>query len=415
MQKISQLPRSIFIILFLLISVIFFTKCVDNSQEKTAFKNETSFNTYAGDASCANCHKDIYNQHLLTGHFNTSAPATEQNVMGSFKNDSNIYRYTPLLYVAMEKSDSSLYQKVFYKEELKKKFRFDFVTGSGAKGQTYIYKKGNQLFQMPVSFFTGSLQWVNSPGFKADRITFDKPVTTRCLECHATYASVISEPTEKQESYDYSKMIWGVGCEKCHGPAEKHVEYQTKNPLVKTAQYIVNPVKLNRQQQLDLCVLCHGGNLEKTQPSFSFTAGKKLSDYFKTEALYKATAANENIDVHGNQFGLLKKSKCYLNSNAMTCNTCHGAHEKERGNVALFSQRCISCHNRDHKTFCTFKQNKNVVLEKNCIDCHLPAKPSISLTMNLQDAAVPTVALLRTHLISVDTEAIKKYLATIKK
>ncbi len=415
MEKISRLPRSIFIMLFLLISVIVFTKCVDNSKEKVALQNETPFEAYAGDASCAGCHKDIYNQHLLTGHFNTSAPATGQNVLGSFKKDSNIYRFTPLLYVAMEKGDSSLYQQIFYKEELKKKFRFDFVTGSGAKGQTYIYKKGNQLFQLPVSYFTATHQWVNSPGFDANRVTFDKPVTARCLECHATYASVVVEPTAKQESYDYNKIIWGVGCEKCHGPAAKHVEYQTKNPLIKTAQYIVNPVKLSRQQQLDLCVLCHGGNLEKTQPSFSFTAGKKLSDYFKTEALYKATDANENIDVHGNQFGLLKKSKCYLNSSSITCNTCHGSHEKERGNLELFSKRCISSHTREHKNFCSFKENKNVVLEKNCIDCHLPAKPSISLTMNRQDADIPTVALLRTHLIAVDAEATRKYLATIKK
>jgi hypothetical protein len=37
------------------------------------------------------------------------------------------------------------------------------VTGSGEKGQTYLYWRGNQLFQLPVSYWTELREWVNSP------------------------------------------------------------------------------------------------------------------------------------------------------------------------------------------------------------------------------------------------------------
>ena len=33
-----------------------------------------------------------------------------------------------------------------------------------------------------------------------------------------------------------------------------------------------------------------------------------------------------NIDVHGSQVELLKKSRCYQSAASMTCSTCHNVH-----------------------------------------------------------------------------------------
>src|SRR5205823_3501452 len=133
------------------------------------------------------------------------------------------------------------------------------------------------------------------------------------------------------------------------GPAAKHVEYQTLHPKEIKAKYIINPAMLSRQQNLDLCAMCHGGRLHKTKPSFEFIAGNKLSDYFVPDSSGPAT---KGIDVHGNQYGLLSESKCFRVSATLTCITCHNPHENERGKVALFSQRCMTCHNKEHGTFC---------------------------------------------------------------
>ncbi len=65
--------------------------------------------------------------------------------------------------------------------------RFDFVIGSGRKGQTYLYwGKNDQLFQLPVSYWTEVASWVNSPGYGDRSLDFSRPVVPRCLECHAT-------------------------------------------------------------------------------------------------------------------------------------------------------------------------------------------------------------------------------------
>ena len=199
-------------------------------------------------------------------------------------------------------------------------------------------------------------------------------------------------------------------CEKYHGPAEKHVEFQTQNPKETIGKFIINPGRLTRQQNLELCALCHGGRLQKTKPSFSFVAGDKLADYFLTDTVSNASVDSGFVDVHGNQYGMLKASKCFRMTATLTCVTCHDPHKNERGNIALFSQRCISCHNNVHDNFTKINNTPVASISKNCIDCHMPAQPSKSITLLLPGKEVPTAALIRTHFITVYPDATKKFM-----
>ena len=70
----------------------------------------------------------------------------------------------------------------------------DIVVGAGRKAQTYLYWQGNQLFELPVSYWTGSRQWTNSPGYEDGTMEFGKAIVPRCLECHATRFDPVSRP-----------------------------------------------------------------------------------------------------------------------------------------------------------------------------------------------------------------------------
>ena len=194
--------------------------------------------------------------------------------------------------------------------------------------------------------------------------------------------------------------------------AAQHVSFQTNNPSDSIGRHIVNPAKLSRQQNLDLCALCHGGRLQKTTPSFEFTAGQQLSDYFKIDT---ATPDPQKVDVHGNQYGLLRNSKCFRMSNELTCNTCHNTHENEKTKTALFSQRCMSCHDVKSNNFCTLKQLPVSTLVKNCIDCHMPQKPSKAIAVFVSGQQSMTAALIRSHYISIYPEESKKKITELKK
>ena len=222
------------------------------------------------------------------------------------------------------------------------------------------------------------------------------------------------EGDKELEEFDRNRMIFGVDCENCHGPAAKHVEFQTQNPKDTLGKFIINPATFSRRQSLDMCALCHGGRMQKTKPSFQFTAGDKLSDYFPVDTVSRDT---NSIDVHGNQYALMAASKCFTKTSTLTCNTCHNPHENEKGKTLLFSQKCMSCHSEDDKNtvVCKLTARHGKAIKANCIDCHMPKQPSLAIAVMLQGETDPTRTLIHTHYIKVYPEESKKILAFIKK
>jgi hypothetical protein len=404
MTGIGTYYRPFLVATIFVIGILVLSRCV--TKEKKTVADVTSWKKYAGDNTCSGCHKDIYEKHLQTAHHLTSMPALKKNISGSFDSDSNSYYFNSRISVVMEEKNDSMYQ-VAYKDGAEiRRGRLDIVFGSGTKGQSYASWSGKFLFQLPITYFTPAKQWANSPGFPG-RAIFNRPITSRCLECHTTDASVIKENQNNQpDEFEHNKIIFGISCEKCHGPAADHVDFYKINPSDTTGKFIVNPAKFSRQQNLDLCALCHGGRRNKTKPSFTFKAGDYLSDFFIQDTISTIAAG---IDVHGNQFGLLANSKCF-NMSQMTCGSCHNIHENEKGRIDLFLQRCMSCHSSGHGKICKI-ENQVPSLKQNCIDCHMPKEPSRSVAVFLQGNDVPTPALMRTHLIKVYLNETRKVLS----
>ena len=396
--------------------VFVFTQCINSSgdkkkEEEKSEKVQYSFEDFVGNEKCVACHKDIYGQHLKTAHNLTSQLAEEKTVTGSFEKGKNSFSYSPALKVVMERRNGGLYQVVYFNNEEKMAMRFDIVVGSGTMGQSYINMRPDHYYQMPVTFFTAANQWSNSPGYPKGQVMTDRPITARCLECHVTYAK--GEGGTEMEPYNFNlgKIILGVGCEKCHNPGRKHVEYHTANPNDSAAKYIVNPSSLSRQQQLDVCALCHGGKIQKTKPSFSFAAGDNLSDYFGEKIIVNQAMASGEVEVHGNQYGLLQASKCFKQSTTLTCNTCHNSHQNERGNMALFSSRCITCHDTKAENFKTTAHKQIPSPEKDCISCHMPQQASKAIAVYLEGKEEPVASMIRSHFIGIYPDEVNKFIS----
>ncbi len=411
MFGIAKYRNSLITIIAIVLSVFLLVRCMNKEEGKGNLLNSNERKKFAGSVSCANCHKVIYNSHIHTAHFLTSATADEKNIKGSFDAGKNKFVFNAKTIIAMEKRQAGFFQVEYLEGIEKKSCQFDVVVGSGTKGQTYLNWNKNHLFQLPITYFTAADQWSNSPGYPG-RVVFNRPITGRCLECHSTYAKVISEEDKKPGEFDRNSMIYGVDCEKCHGGSAEHVAFQTQNPAEKKAKYVTNPAALSRQQNLDLCGLCHGGRLKKSKPSFSFTAGDALADYFIKDTAPQLAAG---IDVHGNQLGLLAASKCFRQSITMTCNSCHNAHNNESGQTVLFSQRCIACHTAEHVGDCKMTNTIGTTIKNNCVDCHMPLEKSMAVVVLLQGAEVPTPAKMRSHYIRIYPDETKKFIEGIKR
>jgi len=405
--------RSILILSALLGSICFFVTCIDKEQrtnpqpttQNAPAPDENKFAQFAGSESCTNCHREISLNHLHTAHHLTTLRADSSNILGSKHPPENRFYYNPNLYLAVEKDSGRTFQVEYLDGKEQYRAPMDITVGSGKRGQTFLYWYRNKLLQLPLTYFTELHQWTNSPGF-SNRVIFRRPATSRCLECHSTYFQVTSAASVEPEDFSATNIAYGVECEKCHGPAAQHVAFHTKNPTEKKAHFIIDPKTFSRTQSLELCRLCHGGRLAKTKPSFSFQAGDKLADFFSIDTTSKNVA---DLDVHGNQYGKLAASKCFRMSQ-MTCLSCHSPHANESGKKALFSQRCMTCHNEQHGNFCKAKDRVGAAIKTNCIDCHMPEEKSRSIMVLLQGQSVPTAATMRSHFISIYPDATKAFL-----
>jgi hypothetical protein len=270
---------------------------------------------------CAVCHRDIAAKFALTAHANASRLASEGSILGSFEPGANqLFTRNPGVYFKMERRAGGFYQTGVAGGRAQTE-RFDVVIGSGRRGQSYLYWRGGALYQLPVSYHQGTKRWINSPGYEDGKVHFDRLIPVQCLDCHTTRAA--------------KGLALGIQCANCHGNGERHEQ-------------------LKRPKGVDVCARCHGGLADAGHPPAP--------------------------DVHGNQTGLLKASRCYQQSRTMTCATCHDVHTVQRDTAAL-SMRCAACH------ACKSDQ----ATPARCVDCHMP----------LEQSKLIEVQSYRTHRIAV--------------
>lgn len=268
--------------------------------------------------------------------------------------------------------------------------RIDIVSGQPQHGQSYLFWKGDLLFQLPVTYWSETNTWINSPSYPDGSPHFDKDIIPRCLECHASYFEWLPPPDNR---YRKGSLVLGIFCEKCHGPGREHAALHRGGARLPkgASEAIVNPATLSRDRQLDVCGLCHSGNGTPIQPALSFLPGDVLDDY-----LYiPYTSPEDAVDVHGNQVQLLRRSKCFQASGTLTCSTCHDVHKPQHDD-ASFSSHCLGCHQPEQ---CGEFAKKGKQIADNCIGCHMPIQNSTVLFSNTNGKKITPK--MRIHTIAI--------------
>jgi hypothetical protein len=326
---------------------------------------------YVGDAACRPCHEEEASKYPETAHHLTSRLPSKKSIAGSFTPGSNLlHTSNPYLSFVMKATKDGYFESAVEElapsKTMSRTERIDLVVGSGRKGQTYLFWKGDKLFELPVSYWTELDGWINSPGYPDGSPHFEKPVVPRCLECHGSYFEWAPPPPNR---FHKSTLGLGITCEKCHGPGREHVErFSSKSPpLPGTATAILNPALFSKDRQIDACALCHAGAAEAIAPPLSFVPGEAIEDYLYIPFSDKDVP----VDVHGNQIQHLERSRCYQSSR-MTCTTCHNVHQPQR-DAASFSEHCLTCHKVEA---CGRYSKLGATIASDCVDCHMPLQES---------------------------------------
>ncbi len=357
-------------------------------------KQEDANPGFVGAAACADCHQQQHDGFVQTAHHKTSAPASEKTFHGPIDDASIVRTSDPELSHRVIKRGDSLHQSIDFCD-WKHQVPMQIVTGSAKTGQTYLYWHGDRLFQTHISYFSGTDEWIPSPGFSPTDVNLTRVIRTGCLECHATFI----QQTKPPNHYLQDSAIWGISCERCHGPGQSHIEFHQQNPETKQTKFITLPAKLSRQQQLDICGQCHSGSFQLKKPAFSFRPGDEISEFHQQIPLPDKVGS-----VHtSNQLTRLKKSSCFQHSD-MTCTSCHNPHRNERRDTATFSGRCLECHDQQH---CGMSAQIGDSIVSNCISCHMPMTRDQEMPLETRRGMVfPSMV---DHHVRIDLEATKMY------
>ena len=370
--------------------------------------NSVGGSSFVGDATCISCHKGLGQTYEHTAHRLTSQLPTAGAVLGSFRDGENVLKITgsadgaePALRFVMESRKEGFFETAeteWDSQLLKRSERIDLITGSGRRGQTYLYWRGDLLFELPVSYWADGRRWINSPGYVDGTADYSRPVNPACLECHSTFIRPLSTDPNTNR-YERSTFVPGISCETCHGPGAEHVRVESAHETASGApvgSHILNPAKFSRDRKVDLCAECHNG-IQRTPlaPAFSYVPGQPLSNFYKQ----LASPDVAHPDVHGNQVGLLQRSKCYIASKTMTCSTCHDVHTAEKP-ADSYSARCLSCHTWNS---CKLSVKLGHKIVNDCINCHMPIEQTNAIVS--QTAGSVVHARMRNHWIKIYPDA----------
>jgi len=370
----------------------------------TAYLNHSDTVNYVGSESCRACHQEIYETFTHTGmgeSFGLANPQKSASIINQHTliyDSINNYYYKPfwqndslLVKEFRLKNKDTIYQRI---EHIK------YIIGSGHHTNSHIFEQNGYLYQAPITFYTQKKIWDFAPGFSGGFSTrFDRLIGTECMNCHNSFCE---QPTGSENKYDW--VAKGISCERCHGPGEVHVKLKTAGELVDTATQIdysiVNPAKLDRKAQMQVCQRCHVQGiavLKDDKTFYDFRPGQDLETVMDV-FLPRYEGANTKF-IMASQADRLMQSACYKNSN-MTCITCHNPHISTRVTaIENFNQKCQNCHQANSKEDCNMSLSERSKKDNNCSGCHMPESPSID---------IPHVT-VTDHLIRIQpTEAEKK-------
>jgi predicted CXXCH cytochrome family protein len=342
---------------------------------------QASQSDYVESAMCANCHRDIAETYRKTGMGRSFSTPTAANVVEDYVHGNTVFHRPSGLRYTMTERNGEFFERRSQigfdgKETNVMEERIDYVIGSGNHSRSYLHRAPDgQLIELPVSWYSeGSGYWAMSPGYDwKGQKDFRRAITGECMFCHNGYP--VGDAGLERSIFP-EKLPQGIDCQRCHGPGRAHVEAAMSGhaspELVRSS--IVNPGRLGRERQLEVCMECHlktsfhEPNEQRAfdRAIFSYRPGQPLEDF----KLYFEPVGHEDDDSFEIDHAAyrLRKSACFRNSQ-MTCLTCHDPHDIPRGQeaVAHYTEVCLSCHKGVAHALA-------LPPTSTCLTCHMPKR-----------------------------------------
>jgi len=299
------------------------------------------------ESTCAGCHQTQLKDWQGSHHQQAMKPATEGNVLGDFEGvtfkgeteTSRFFRKDGEYWVNTPGADGKPADfKVAYT------FGFDPL-------QQYLLdlpdeqgRPGGRLQALGVAWDSRKHQWFQlMPGQRIDfkdELHWTRPAQNAnfmCVECHTT--GFKRNYDAKTDSFASHWNSLGVGCQACHGPASKHLEWAQK-PDRNTAKGFDVPLQNASQSTIvETCARCHARRAplgDGYQNNHRF-----MDDYLPSTLTRELYEIDGKIKDEVFEWGSFTQSKMF--AKGVQCTDCHNPHSGEL--KAPGNGVCLQCHN----------------------------------------------------------------------
>lgn len=329
---------------------------------------------YVGDQACATCHADIsrsYRRHPMGRSLTPIADVEESQWYDAAHH--NPFRALGETFQVEQRG-----RRVWHREtrpDAKGRPLYSFATevhyavGSGRRGRSYLSNRDGYLFQTAISWYGQKRRWDASPGFQLGLLV-GRPVSGECLFCHANRTRFQEGTLNRYETPLFDGLA--IGCERCHGPGEKHV-------ASKEALDIVTPNMDHLTPELcdAVCEQCHleGASrvLRRGRGLYDFRPGRPLQEFWRVFVQSHEAGEGQPAVSHVEQ---MHASRCYQGNaggKQLMCISCHDPHAAVAGEerVAYYRARCLACH-QDKRCSLPRPVRLRRQADDSCIACHMP-------------------------------------------
>lgn len=335
---------------------------------------------YLGPQACAPCHAERVAEFELTSHFRTCRRPEPATMAAAFNSGNSTYQTRdPALRFAMTRVGDEFFQTSVRGTpvgELKSTARIDLIYGAGTADEVFLsWKDSGELSELPVAWLTTRQEWGVTHFDPHAGGDYSRPLTLRCFECHMTW---FEHAAGTANQYQQANAVLGVTCERCHGPGQEHVAHHQQHPDDGSPHAIVQPATLSRERQTEVCTQCHSNYINLRGPATRYRPGEPLQDYYRL-----VTPPHPEDDHVANQIHYLQQSRCFLESDSLTCITCHDPHDPPSdGHTRLIRDACGKCH---AAADCGEQSRLPEAVRADCSGCHMPERVKVNVNFQTED------------------------------
>lgn len=337
---------------------------------------------------CATCHPKIAESYARTGMAQAFyRPKTLEA--------ARYYHEPSATWYAMEQKGEQMVQRRWRigfdgREADVQETPVDYVMGSGNHVRTFLNRtERGALVELPLAWYAEKGgYWAMNPGHDGPYALPPRTVAYECMGCHNAYPQIPAGHDEPGSEPLYAGALpEGIDCRRCHGPGAKHVQAATANGgrVEDIRKAILNPARLGRDRQLEVCYQCHLETTSLALPHsiqkfgrapFSWNPAEPLGDYMTFFDHAKGSKYEDDFEIAHSAYRL-RKSKCFLQSQ-MTCTTCHDPHDIPRGEVATahYNGVCAQCHAAAFHLQVAAGRHSPAA---DCVSCHMPKRRTIDV------------------------------------